>query len=87
MNTETTYTQEQLETILSTGLSKVIFYKVDGSLRELVCTRDMSIIPEDMHPTSTKNRVKSATTVTVYDTEDDSWKSFLVENLVFIDRE
>lgn len=87
MNAETTYSQEQLETMLSTGLSRITFFKVDGTLRELVCTRDMSIIPEDMHPTSTTKRVKSSTTVTVYDTEDDSWKSFLVENLVTIDRE
>ena len=87
MNAETTYSQEQLEKILSKGLSKITFFKVDGSLRELTCTRDMSIIPEDMHPSSTTNRVKSSTTVTVYDTEADLWKSFLVENLVTIDRE
>lgn len=87
MNAETTYSQQQLEAMLSTGLSRITFYKVDGSLRELVCTRDMSIVPEDMQPTSTTNRVKSSTTVTVYDTEDDCWKSFLVENLVTIDRE
>ena len=86
MNAETTYTQAQLEELLSTGLSRIVFLKVEGSERELVCTRDMGLVPEDMQPSGTLNRMKSATTVAVYDVQEDCWKSFLVENLISIDR-
>lgn len=82
---ETAFKQDELESILSSGLSKVVFYKVDGTIRELVGTRDPSLIPDDQQITGKGKRVKCATTVCVYDVEEDGWRSFLIENLISIE--
>ena len=76
-----------VEAQLATGLSRVQFYKVDGTIREIVCTRDMTIIPFDKRPTTDGKALRSDTTVSVYDVEANSWKSFILENLIFIDKE
>lgn len=86
MTVETAFDKAVVEAQLAAGLSRVQFYKVDGSIRELVCTRDMTIIPEDRRPT-TEGRSKNTTTVTVYDVEEKGWKSFILENLICIDKE
>lgn len=90
MNAEVTYSKEELEKMLSTGISKIVFTKLDGTVREMVCTRDTTVMPADMIPSTGKaplNRVKSATTISVYDINEDGWRSFIVENLISIDRE
>lgn len=84
---ETKFVLEDVEKMLSTGLSRATFYKVDGDLREMTCTRDPSIIPGDMQPNAASKRPKSSTVVPVYDVDEDAWRSFLVENLISIERE
>ena len=84
---EVTYSKEVIDEMLSRGLCEVEFYKVDGSVRKLTCTRDMSIIPQDKHPSTTFKTHKTSTTIPVYDVNEDSWKSFLCENLISISHE
>lgn len=86
MMVETPFEKSVVEAQLATGLSRIQFYKVNGDIREMVCTRDMTLVPVDKHPT-TEGKAKSSSTVVVYDVEDDSWKSFILENLIAIDRE
>lgn len=83
---ETKFALEDVERALGTGLSRVTFYKVDGDLREMVCTRDPSIIPSDRLPSAGANRPKSSTVIPVYDVHQDGWRSFLLENLVALER-
>ena len=86
MNVETPFEKYVVEAQLATGLSRVQFYKVSGEIRELVCTRDMTLVPVDKHPT-TEGHAKNSSVVVVYDVEADTWKSFVLENLIAIDRE
>ena len=81
---ESQFNKEDLLKLLGSGLSKISFYKVDGSLREMVCTRDGSIIPADKQESTGSKTFTS--TIPVYDVENDGWRSFIVENLVTIDR-
>jgi hypothetical protein len=83
---EIRYTLPQVKQILSKGLSRITFYKLDGTLREMTCTRDTTIIPADQVRTES-NRSESSTAVPVYDVENDGWRSFVLENLVSIDQE
>lgn len=80
------YTIDQVKSVLSNGLSNVTFYKLDGTLREMVATRDPSIIPRDKQK-SKGNKSESSDVVTVYDVEVDGWRSFVLTNLVSIDRQ
>jgi len=84
---ENGFEKSVVEAQLATGLSKISFFKVDGSLRELTVTRDMSIIPADHRPVNDgKTRMLSDTTIPVYDVDAGHWKSFILENLVTIER-
>lgn len=86
MTVEVAFDKAVVEAQLASGLSRVQFYKISGEIREMVCTRDMTIVPEDKRP-STEGKAKATSTVTVYDVEDNAWKSFVLENLICIDKE
>lgn len=82
---EKIFDKDELIKTLSSGLSKITFFKVDGSVREMVCTRDVSIIPSDrQESTGTKT---FTSTIPVYDVENDGWRSFIVDNLISIERD
>lgn len=75
-----------VEAQLATGISRIQFYKVDGTIRDMIVTRDMTIVPIDKHPKNSDTK-PNTDTVTVYDVENDAWKSFVLANLIVIDRE
>ena len=79
-------TLDEVKAKLEEGVSLVTFFKLDGSIREMLCTRDMSIIPVEQHPKNEGNRSKSDTTVTVYAVKEGQWKSFVLENLTAIEK-
>jgi WYL_2, Sm-like SH3 beta-barrel fold len=83
---EQAFEKVTVEAQLAVGLSKVSFYKLDGTVREMICTKDMSIIPADRRPT-TEGSVRTSDNITVYDVEADGWRSFILGNLIAIDKE
>ena len=84
---ETLFDKATVTTMLSTGAHQICFYKTDGSVRDMTCTKDLDLIPEVDHPSGTGKRSSSDTTVTVYDMEANGWRSFVLENLITIDGE
>lgn len=83
---EKAFDKSEVEAQLAVGLTRIAFFKTDGTEREMVCTRDMTIIPLDMHPKN-EGAQKSTTTIPVYDVEASCWKSFILENLIALDKE
>ena len=81
---EAILTKQEIEELLGTGVHTVTFYKVDGTLRTLSCTRDFDLIDAEHHPKNSGRHV-ATTTVSVFDMTDQVWKSFITENLVSID--
>lgn len=81
---ETVLTKSEIEELLETGAHTVTFYKVDGTLRTLNCTRDFDLIAAEHHPKNSGRHVAN-TTVSVFDLTDNVWKSFITDNLVSID--
>lgn len=49
------------------------FEKKDGTLREMRCTKDLSLIPSDKHP---KGTGKESNAVTVFDLDLQDWRAF-----------
>lgn len=85
---EKKFEKAEVEAVLATGLTRICFMKVDGDYREIIGTRDMTIIPEDHRPESMANsRMKRDTTVPFYAVEEGMWKSFVLENLVKLEKE
>lgn len=83
---EVAFEKRVVEAQLANGLSKVVFTKLNGDVREMIATRDMKIIPEGVQPTGNVT-TKHDSVVTVYDVENDGWRSFRLENLIEISKE
>ena len=59
---------------------KVTFTKKDGTERVMKCTKNISNIPVDMHPTGEKE-IKEGNVLRVFDLENSGWRSFNVESV------
>lgn len=61
---------------------QIVFTKVDGSERKMLCTRDLSMIPKSLHP---KGGGKISTSEErVFDLDKMEWRSFRRQNLISI---
>jgi hypothetical protein len=67
---------------LSSGKMKIVFTKIDGDRREMICTKNLSLIPTEDHPTSKKIKTDPENIIRVYDLENDGWRSFVVDNII-----
>lgn len=83
-------TYYKLVNLLNKTKAKIVFEKVDGSLREMEVTRNLSLIPEDSHPKSDEPKPAKLdkegkeivpTAVKVYSFGDVAWRSFKVDSL------
>ena len=64
---------------LKRNLMKVVFTKVNGEERTMLCTLHESVLPE---PTITESTKKvNPDTISVWDTENDDWRSFRLDSI------
>jgi hypothetical protein len=73
---------------LRTDIVNVCFTKADGTERKMLCTLVESKIPEDKRPKSTTETQSASTagsSVRVFDTEKQEWRSFRFESVISID--
>lgn len=64
---------------LKRNLMKVVFTKVNGEERTMLCTLHESVLPE---PTITESTKKvNPDTISVWDTENDDWRSFRIDSI------
>jgi glutaredoxin 3 len=70
--------------LLHTDVAEVTFRKVDGTERTMICTRNSEIIREETGdlPTTQTSRKKSEETISVYDLENNGWRSFRKDSLI-----
>lgn len=68
----------ELRTLLNTDCATVVFKKKDGSIRELFCTT----MPEVLGVMEQSTSKPSDTIVTVWDLENDGWRSFKFDQLI-----
>ena len=70
---------------LHDGPTKIVFTKVDGTVREMICTLNADILEEhDALPKESKDGSKrkvNEAVIRVYDLEKKDWRSFRVDNL------
>ena len=70
---------EQLKSKLS-GVAHIIFEKRDGSLREMYCTTNKSLIEKQLTHTGVSRECYATTAV--FDVEKGAWRSFRWESLI-----
>jgi len=87
--------REILRERLSTGVTVVTFTKVDGTVRDMPCTLDASIIPSTpVHVSNTDNPVDFSKTkkekkpnpgvMSVWCVDKSGWRSFKIDNVLEI---
>ena len=69
------YSKSQMKKKLHEKVCHVVFTKVDGTERDMLCTLNMGLIPESAHP---KHEIHTPDNdiIRVYDTEKEAWRSF-----------
>ena len=74
--------RDEIVNLLKNGMATVIFTKVDGSVRTMNCTLNSrympGIIPESAE---TNTKTKSNSSVAVWDTDKNAWRSFRVDSV------
>lgn len=90
--------RKMLKAVFGTNVLRIEFTKKDGSKREMVCTLRGDLIPEDKKPGDNqlplpfdksdveliekKTRKTNPSVFSVYDLENNGWRSFIVDNLI-----
>lgn len=68
---------------LESGEVHLQFKKVNGDLRNMRGTRNLNMIPEELHPKGEGKAISDPDTiVTLFDLDVSGWRCFRVENLV-----
>jgi len=78
--------RKNLENVLKNDTVEVTFTKVNGEVRTIYCTQNFDLIPKEQHPKTNKsdlaeNKVEPKT-ISVFDLNEQCWKSFRVDNLI-----
>ena len=71
---------------LSDSKMKVVFTKKDGTIRTMICTTNMNIIPSEKHPTGNgiQNEINQ-NIKKVYDLEKNDWRSFRIDSVISVE--
>tara|TARA_B100000424_G_scaffold271197_1_gene272945 strand:+ start:2276 stop:2527 length:252 start_codon:yes stop_codon:yes gene_type:complete len=76
-------TKADLEKKLKTDIFEIKFKKLDGDERIMTCTTRQDLIPADKQP-KTEHKIHD-TTVTVWDTNANDWRSFRYDRIISVD--
>jgi hypothetical protein len=72
---------EWLKGALKTNIVDVTFTKKDGTERLMKCTLDPEILPKIEIKEDAKPRKESTTSIRVFDTEKNEWRSFTIKSV------
>ena len=72
--------KEQVQHVLRSGVAEVVFTKLDGTNRRMLCTTNVSFIPENA--SSRAKRKSSDTSLAVWDLQKESWRSFRYDSVI-----
>lgn len=65
------------------GRARVVFMKKDGSVREMICTTNLSLVPAELHPRGTGKY--NIDIQRVFDLELNEWRSFYKSYLMSVE--
>ena len=74
--------KEQVQHVLRSGIADVFFTKKDGTKRRMLCTTNITLIPEAVQSSETSKRKASDTSLAVWDLEKDAWRSFRYDSVI-----
>jgi len=75
---------QEIRDILQHGVSEITFTKVNGELRTMPCTLDVTLLPPLPLNESHKTRLYKPETLSVWCVDKSEWRSFRVANVTRI---
>ena len=69
--------QNEVKNLLGKFNGKFIFQKADGSIREMTCTLQESVVPE-----TKGNKRKTTNSMVVYDTVAEGWRTVVYDKII-----
>ena len=77
-------TRNEMKEMLQTSQCRVIFTKLNGEERNMVCTLREDIIPSATKDPITQKKVRDLNeeVLAVWDTKAEGWRSFRISNVV-----
>lgn len=76
--------RSDIEVMLERGSVNILFEKKDGTMRRMVATTNLGMIPKENHPVGFGGR-RSDTAKPVFDLEANAWRSFRWDSLLEIE--
>lgn len=70
-----------LKAKLQEQIVRVVFVKKDGTDRTMLATLKEEFIPEDKRPKGVGRKISNANIFSVFDVENDGWRSFDFESV------
>lgn len=74
-------TRDEIISVLRKQTARVVFKKIDGEERDMMCTLGEEFIPTDKRPKGT-GRVPPESVIRAFDVNKQEWRAFRVENVV-----
>ena len=77
-------TRNEMKEMLLTGQCRVIFTKLNGEERNMVCTLKEGVIPKATKDPITQKKVRDLNeeVLAVWDVNKEGWRSFRISNVV-----
>jgi len=85
------FSSEEISThFTSSNKVRVVFEKKDGTIRTMVCTKDINTIPEEYRPADKADsdrpgRPTPAHLFSAFDLEGNGWRSFTIDKVISIE--
>lgn len=76
-------TEEEMVTMLKSGIVIVTFKKLDGDERRMTCTKDLNLVPEENRPKT--NKEGKVGNINVWDINAQGWRSFKYDRVVKVE--
>lgn len=73
--------RDALKALVSTNHAEITFTKKDGTERIMICTTEVSSIPEDKQPVNESTLKENTDILRVYDLENEGWRSFRIDSV------
>lgn len=75
--------RDEMVTLLRENTCRVQFVKVNGETRDMRCTLQYKLIPDEMRPKGTEieKTTEASDVIRVFDVNANGWRSFKVDNV------
>ena len=85
-NTSTKYTRGEILDFMALSPEVMVeFTKKDGTVRNMLCTRDSQLIPAEHTPSAESKIKENADVLRVFDLQKQGWRSFRIDSVTLIE--